>query len=246
MVRRALNVYGFHPALQCHPLALVPHLIRFGRVALLGNQVDVVVLQHGDTPAELGVVAEQGHRVEGLVMPIQVKARHAQLGLVPDRRHRIANMRVTGQDRLAALGAFARYHPGVAALEGANAGRLQRVAAQFGELCQPLPVARAQCQSGARGASRRLRQGLCGQAFQSAFRMAFHIEDIQVAGAQRVADKAHQGFGLEGGSKAISQVARDGGRVLRREGALGNTQHIKLHGRRVRGLKLVDAVQIGL
>ena len=122
------------------PFAIDHHLVGVGRVGALGDQVDVVILEHGQAPAEVAVVAEQGERVERLEVAIQVEARRRQLGLVPHRRHRKTDVRVAGQQRPAAAGAAAGHGPGVAALELRDARIAQRVMAEAGEGLQALPV----------------------------------------------------------------------------------------------------------
>ena len=72
-------------ALQLDPLPLVPDLVGVGGVDLLGDQVQVVVLEHGQGPAKLRVVPQQGGGVECLVVAVQLKAWCRQVGLVPDR-----------------------------------------------------------------------------------------------------------------------------------------------------------------
>jgi hypothetical protein len=58
---------------QCRPLAIDHHLVGVGRVGLFGDQVDVIVLEHGQAPAEVTVVAQQGERVERLEVAVQLK-----------------------------------------------------------------------------------------------------------------------------------------------------------------------------
>ena len=42
-------------------------------VSVPSNQVDIVVLEHGECPAELGVMPQQCHRVDRLVVAVQLK-----------------------------------------------------------------------------------------------------------------------------------------------------------------------------
>ena len=59
---------------QCVPLAIDHHLIGVGGVGLFGDQVNVIVLEHGQAPAKVTVVAEQGERVECLEIAVEVEA----------------------------------------------------------------------------------------------------------------------------------------------------------------------------
>ena len=82
--RGALDGNRFLPALQIHPVPLVLHLVRIGGVDLLCDQVQVIVLEHGQAPAELPVVSQQCHRIEGLVMAVELEAGGLEMGLVPN------------------------------------------------------------------------------------------------------------------------------------------------------------------
>ena len=235
--RLAFDGNGLRTLSQFDPFAVAPNLIRVGRVHFFGHQVNVVVLEHGQAPAKLAVVAQQRHRVERLVVAIQLKAGAAQVRLVPDRGRRIRNMRVAREHGFAAGGVAAVNHPGVAAFKGGHADLLQRALAQRRQLAQALPVGRAQCGFG-------VGLGQCG-CFDHALRMPVQVKNAQVIGPELVADQRHHRFGFKGGGKAIRQIARHRQRVLGRERALGNAQQIKFQRRRVAGLELVDAIQVG-
>lgn len=56
------------------PSAIDHYLVGVGRVGALGDQVDVIVLEHGQAPAEVTVMTEQRKRVERLEVAIQVEA----------------------------------------------------------------------------------------------------------------------------------------------------------------------------
>ena len=53
---------GLLAALQVDPAAVDRHLVGIVRIDLLGDQVEIVVLEHGQAPGELPVVAEQRRR----------------------------------------------------------------------------------------------------------------------------------------------------------------------------------------
>jgi hypothetical protein len=66
--RRRVRVTGCSPltAICCSvfpglPLAIDHHLVGVGRVGLFGDQVDVIVLEHGQAPAEVTVVASRAN-----------------------------------------------------------------------------------------------------------------------------------------------------------------------------------------
>ena len=217
-------------ALQVDPFALVPDLVGVVRVDLLGDQVEVVVLEHRQAPAERAVVAQRGEGVERLVVAIEFETGRAQLGLVPYRRRGEADMRVAGQQGLAAGGAAAGDDPGVAALELRQAGVLQGLLAETGEGAKVLPVAGAQCAGGR----------------QHALRMPVEIEDAQVVAAQFVADVGQHRLGAEGGGEAVGHVAGDAQGVFGGEGTPGYAQQVEFERRRVVFLELVDPVQVGL
>ena len=54
--RLAFHVDGLGAFFQVHPLPFRPHLLGVGGVGLFCNQIDIVVLEHRQAPAELGVV----------------------------------------------------------------------------------------------------------------------------------------------------------------------------------------------
>ncbi|MCY1419255.1 hypothetical protein D9M71_348390 [compost metagenome] len=89
-------------------------------------------------------MAEQGERVERLEVAVQVEAGRRQLGLVPHRRHRKADVRVAGQQRPATAGVTTGHRPGVAALELRDAGIAQRLMAEAGKGLQAVPVGSGQ------------------------------------------------------------------------------------------------------
>ncbi|MCY1396137.1 hypothetical protein D9M71_110980 [compost metagenome] len=216
-------------ALQVHPLAAIPDLLGIGRVDLLCDQVDVVVLEHGQAPAELAVVTERGERVERLVMAVELEAGRAQVRLVPHRRHGEADVRIAGEQRAAAARAAAGHSPGIASFELRQAGLGQRLMAEAGYGVEVAPVAVDQ-----RGTPKHA-VGMPGQ-----------VEDIQVAAAQFVADVGEHRFGAEGGGEAVGHVAGDADAVRRSERAPGNAQQIELQWPRMAVLELVDAIQVGL
>ncbi len=216
-------------AFHVHPLTVVPDLIRVIRVGLLGNQVHVVILEHGQAPAEVHVVAQQRERVERRKVPVQLKARRRQLRFVPYRRHREADVRVTGEDRLVALRAAAGNHPGVAAFELRQASVFKRLVTQLRELIQALPVGVGQC---------RFR-------VEHAVRVPVQVEDFQVLRTQLITDVGQQWLGSERRGKAVSQIAGDADRVLWGEPPSGNAQRVELHRPCVGVLILVDAVDVG-
>ena len=228
---RAFDRNAFLAHLQVHPLAPRPDLVAVGRIGLFGNQVQVVVLEHGHAPAKTLVEAEQGQRVQRLEVAIQLEARRGQVRLVPHGRRGIADVRVAGQQRLAAGAAAAGNDPGIAAFQWRHQGVLQQLPAHLGHVVQRAPVGTRQRDPGA-GAVH-------------ALRMPCEVEHVKVSGAQRVAHKGHGGFGAQRRCKAVGQVARDRHRVLRREGPLGYAQDAEFDRRRVAGLVLVHAVQVG-
>ncbi|MNI15157.1 hypothetical protein D3C73_684490 [compost metagenome] len=140
-------------------------------------------------------------------------------------------MRITRQQRLAALGPAARDDPGVAALELWQAVVSQGLFAQAGEGVEVFPV----------GAG----QGGCGPV-EHAFGLPVEIENAQVVRAQLIAHECQQGFGTKCCRKTVGHVTGDADGVLGGERAFWNAQHIELHGFGVAVLILVDAVQIGL
>ncbi|MNE52360.1 hypothetical protein D3C80_1470300 [compost metagenome] len=143
-------------------------------------------------------------------------------------------MRVAGQQWLGAFGAVAGNHPGVAALELWQAIVGQRLFAQAGEGVQVFPVI----------------NGQCGYRFgmplgQHAFGLPVEVEDVQVVGAQLVANKRQQGFSAKCCGKAVRHVTGDADAVFGRERTFMDAQHVELGGRRMCVLILIDAVQIG-
>ena len=217
-----LNLLG--AALQLDPLALVPDLSGVIRVELLGDQVEVVVLEHGDAPAKIPVVAQRGDRVERLVVAIQLEAWVGQLRLVPHRRRGKADVRVAGQQRLATGGAAAGHGPGIAALELRQAGVFQGLLAEPGDAVEVAPV-------------------IGGQArLEHAFGVPGEVEGLQVVGAQFVAYIGQHRFGTEGRGKAVGHIASDAEGVCGGEGALGDAEDVELQRCRMAGLILVDAI----
>ncbi|MNH20091.1 hypothetical protein D3C79_798460 [compost metagenome] len=164
-------------------------------------------------------------------MAIELETRRRELRFVPHRRRGKTDVRVTGQQRLAALGPATRDDPGVAALELWQAVVSQGLFAQAGEGIEVFPV----------GAG----QGGAGPV-EHALGLPVEIEDVQVLGPQLIAHECQQGFGTKCRSKTVGHVAGDADGVLGRERAFWNAQHIELHGFGVAVLILVDAVQIGL
>jgi hypothetical protein len=55
------------------PLVVVPDLVGVGRVDLLGDEIEVIVLEHGQAPAECQVVPQERHRHQCVVIAIQLK-----------------------------------------------------------------------------------------------------------------------------------------------------------------------------
>ena len=214
--------------MQLDPLAAVPDLVGVVRVGFLGDQVEVVVLEHGDAPGKVAVVAQRGHWVKRLVMAVQAETGVTQVGLVPHRRHGEADMRVAGQQRFAAGGAAAGDRPGVAALELRQAGIQQRGVAQFGDGVEVLPVASGEVLA------------------DHALWVPIEVKGFEVIGAQLIADVRQHWLGAEGRSEAVGHIAGDAEGVGDVERALFDAQHIELDRRRMAGLVLVDAVQISL
>ncbi|MCY1397648.1 hypothetical protein D9M71_126580 [compost metagenome] len=223
-----LDLDGLLTAFQVYPAALIPDLVGVVRVALLGNQVEVVVLEHGQAPGELLIVPQRGDRIECLVVAVEVEAGIAQLRLVPDGRHGEADVRVAGQQRFATGGAAAGHGPGIAAFELRQAGLDQGLLAEVSQPVEVLPV----------GAG----QGLADHAF----RMPVEVEGLQVVGAQLVAHVGQYRLGTEGGGEAVGHVAHHGEGVLDREGALADAQQVELHRCGTAVLKLVHAIEVGL
>ncbi len=216
-------------AFHVRPLPVVPDLIRVIRVGLLGNKVHVIVLEHGQAPAEIHVVAQQRERVECRKVPVQLEARRRQLRFVPYRRHREAYVRVTRQDRLAALRAAAGNHPGVAAFELRQTSVFKRLVTQLRQLIQALPVGVGQC---------RFR-------VEHAVRVPVQVEDFQVLRPKLIAHIGQQRLGSERRGKTVSQIAGDADRILCGEAPSGNAQCVELHRPCVGVLILVDAIDVG-
>ncbi|MCY1251183.1 hypothetical protein D9M72_649160 [compost metagenome] len=66
-----------------HPLAAIPDLIGVVRVDLLDDQVEVVILEHGDAPAEVVVHAQRRKRHQGLIVAVEFEAGRRELRFVP-------------------------------------------------------------------------------------------------------------------------------------------------------------------
>ena len=222
-----LDLDQFFAALQLDPLAAIPDLLGVIRVGFLGDQVQIVVLEHGQAPGEVAVMPERGHRIQRLVVAVQLEAGIAQLRLVPHRRYGEADMRVAGQQRLAAGGAAAGNGPGVAALELRQAGIQQRGVAQLGDGIEVLPVAGG--------------QGLA----EYTLGVPVEVEDLEVVGAQLIAHMSQQRFGAQGRGEAVGHIAGHAEGVGRGEGARVYAQQVELQRRRTAGLVLVDAIQVG-
>ena len=118
---RAFDGDGFFAHAQVHPGPLVPDAVGVFGVHRERHQIGVVVLEHGQVPTKITVVPQQGHGVERQEVAIQLKARAAQMGLVPNSRHGVGDVRVSRQQGPPAGRALARYRPSVAALEHRHA-----------------------------------------------------------------------------------------------------------------------------
>ena len=224
--RLALDLDLLLAAAHVHPLVVIPNLVGVVWVDLLGDQVEVVVLEHGQAPAEVQVVPQERHRYQRVVVAVQLEAWRRQLRLVPDRRHRETDMRVTRQQRFAALGMAAADGPGIAAFELRQAVVGQGLFAQGGDGAKGLPIA--------------------GRQVESALGLPVEIEDVQVGAAQSVAHIGQYRLGAKGCGKAVGHVPGDADAVFGGKRALGDAQHIELHGAGVAVLILVDPVQVGL
>ncbi|MCY1341372.1 hypothetical protein D9M69_273150 [compost metagenome] len=163
------------------------------------------------------------------MVAVQREARRAQLRLVPHRRHGEADVRVAGQQRLAALGMAAGHRPGVAALELRQAGVDQRLLAEAGQPVEVLPVAGGQ-----------------GRCLDHPVRVPVEVEDLQVVAAELVAHVAQHRLGAERGGEAVGHVAGHADGVLDGERAFVDAQQVEFHRRRAAVLVLVDAVEVGL
>ena len=136
-------------------------------------------------------------------------------------------MRVAGQQRFAAGGAAAGHRPGVAALELRQAGLGQGVEAEAGDGVQVLPVT----------ISQRLADHALGLPVQ--------IKDLEVVGAQLVADMGQHRLGAKRGGEAVGHIAGHAQGVGAGEGPWLDAQQVELHRHGALGLELVDAVQVG-
>ncbi len=208
------------------PLAVVPDLVGVVGVDLFGDQVEVIVLEHGQAPAEIQVVPQERHRHQRVVIAVELKTRCRELCFVPHRRHRETDMRVARQQGLAALGATAADGPGIAAFELRQAILGQRPVAQRGQRAERLPIT--------------------GGQVKRALGLPIEVEDFQVVAAQLVAYVSQQRLGTKRGGKAVGHVPGDADGVLSGEPPLGNAQHVKLDRAGVAVLKLIDPVQVGL
>ncbi|MNP75538.1 hypothetical protein D3C76_1726110 [compost metagenome] len=77
-------------------------------------------------------------------MAIELEARRRELRFVPHRRRGKADVRVTGQQRLATFGVVAGNHPGIAAFELWQAIVGQGLFAQAGKGVEVFPVGAGQ------------------------------------------------------------------------------------------------------
>ncbi|MNO63145.1 hypothetical protein D3C76_538380 [compost metagenome] len=168
-------------------------------------------------------------------MAIELETRRRELRFVPHRRRGKTDVRVTGQQRLAAFGAVAGHHPGIAALELWQAIVGQGLLAQAGEGVEVFPVG-----AGEGG------RGIIVTVCQHALGLPVEIEDVQVVGTQLIAHVGQQRFGAKRHGKTVGHVTGDADGVLRRERAFVDAQHIELYRFGVAVLVLVDAVQVGL
>ena len=82
----AFDFDGFGAAGEVHPLVLVPDLVGVRWVEFLSHQVHIVVLEHGQAPAEIPVMAKESHRIERLEVAVQLEPGRLQVRFVPDRR----------------------------------------------------------------------------------------------------------------------------------------------------------------
>jgi len=162
------------------------------------------------------------------MVAIQVKVRGRELGLVPHGWHGKANVRVTRQQRLAALRAFARHHPGVAAFKLRQACLAQGLIAQLRQRPQGFPV------------TGRQRRG------QYTLGLPVEVKNLQVIAAQLVTHIGQQWLCAKGGGKTVGHVPGDADGVFGRKGPWLDAQQVELHGPGVVGLVLVDAVQVRL
>ncbi|MNP05675.1 hypothetical protein D3C76_976300 [compost metagenome] len=212
------------------PLAVDTHLVRVGRIDLLGDQVDIVVLEHGQAPAELAVVPQRSEGVERLVIAIEVETGRRQFGFVPDGGHGKADVRIAGQQRFATAGAAAGQRPGVAAFVLWNASLAQGLLADQCQLLQAFPVGSCQRRT----------------AVQRTFRVPVEVEDVQVFAAELVAHVGQCRFRAKGGGKAVGHVAGNAQGILGGERPWRDAQHIEFHGLGVAVLPGIDAIEVGL
>ncbi|MNN44367.1 hypothetical protein D3C81_1586540 [compost metagenome] len=169
------------------------------------------------------------------MMAVQLEARRRQMRLVPHRRHRKANVRITRQQWLATLAAAAGDDPGVAAFELRQALVDQRLFAEAGEGVEVFPVA---------GGEDRRRFGVT--VGQHTVGLPVEIEDLEVISAELIAHIGQQRLGAKRRRKAVGHIAGDADAVFCRERSFGDAQHVKLDRCGVGVLILVNAIQIGL
>ena len=167
-------------------------------------------------------------------MPVEFEPWGRQVRLVPHRRRGKADVRVSRQQRLAAVGTAAGDRPGVAAFELRQAVVGQGLFAQAGQGIEVFPV------GGGQG------QAVFATFGQHALGLPVEVEDVQVLGAQLIAHVGQQRFGAKGRGEAVGHVAGDAHGVFNSERALGNAQYIELQGPGVAVLVGVDPVQVGL
>ena len=249
----AFDRNGFFAHAQIYPGPLVPNAVGIFRIHGERHQIGVVVLEHGQAPTKVAVVAQQGHRVEGQKVAIQLKARAAQVGLVPNRWHRVGDVRVSRQQGATTGRALTRHHPGVAALEHRHARHIHR------RMRPAHPLAGIAQRCGALGngnSSWHTRRTAVGQRHRwcrhwgrgrltpNAIGLPRPVKQSAVGGAEFIVDLGQHRFGAKPRGKAVGHVCGHAEGIGQGERLGLDAQKVKLQRQRPAALKLVHPIQI--